>query len=108
MDYNKVFISGIIVKEPEYFVTVNNQAVLKINIQVKDRKITNFFNVIVFGSLGEKFHKVLKKEDKIFVEGRLRYSRYQTKTGIIKSKVDIIADKLHIIKIIDKGGNNGK
>ncbi len=101
MDYNKVFISGEIVREPEIFSTLNNRLILKFNLQVKDKKHFNFFNAILYGELAEKFKKNLKKGDKVFIEGKLRYTKYTTKVGAVKSKIEIIVENMHII---EKGG----
>ena len=101
MDYNRVFISGIVTREPEKFSTVKDKLILKLNIQVKDRKRSNFFNVILFNHLAEEFEKRIEKGDRIFIEGKLRYTKYTTRTGALKNKVEIIAENLHII---EKGG----
>ena len=101
MDFNKIFISGKITRDVEFYTTVTNQSILKFNIEVIDRKIHNFFNVVVFGQLADIAKKKLEKDKKVLVEGRLRYSKYKTKTGATKSKVEIIADKVFFI---DEGG----
>ncbi len=106
MDYNKVFISGTVTREPDKFSTVKDKLIIKLNIQVKDKNRLNYFNVILYNHLAEEFEKKIEKSDRIFIEGRLRYTKYTTKTGAIKSKVEIIAENLHII---EKGGKiNGK
>ena len=106
MDFNKIFISGKITRDVEYYQTLNNQSILKFNIEVIDRKVHNFFNVVIFGQLAEASKKILKKNEKVFIEGRLRYSKYKTKTGAIKSNIEIIADKIFLLN--EGGFINGK
>ena len=101
MDFNKIFLSGRITRDVEFYYTVNNQQILKFNIEVIDRKVHNFFNVVIFGELAENAKKDLKKDKRVFVEGRLRYSQYKTRTGAIRSRIEVIADKIFLI---DEGG----
>ena len=106
MDFNKIFLSGRITRDVEFYYTINNQAILKLNIEVIDKKVHNFFNVVVFGELAEFAKKKLKKDKKVFVEGRLRYSQYKTRSGALRSKIEVIADKIFLV---DEGGFlNGK
>ncbi len=101
MDFNKIFLSGRITRDVEFYITVNNQKILKFNIEVIDRKVQNLFYVVIFGELAEKAKKELKKDKRVFVEGRLRYSQYKTRTGAFRSRVEVIADKIFLI---DEGG----
>ena len=101
MDFNKIFLSGRITREVEFFYTVNNQPILKFNIEVIDRKVHNFFNVVIFGELAEIAKKKLEKDRRVFIEGRLRFFKFKTTTGAIKNKIEIIADKIFLI---DEGG----
>ena len=101
MDFNKIFLYGKITRDVEFYYTVNNQKILKFNIEVIDRKVHNFFNVVIFGELAETAKKELQKDKRVFVEGRLRYSKYKTRTGAVKNRIEIIADKVFLI---DEGG----
>ncbi len=101
MDFNKIFLSGRIIRDVEFYSTVHDRQILKFNIEVIDRKVHNIFTIVIFGDLAEKAKKELKKDKRVFVEGRLRYSQFRTRTGAFRSRIEVIADKIFLI---DEGG----
>ncbi len=98
MDINRVFISGTLTREPELSYTLSNNPVCRMNIIVRDNNRINFFNVVVFGKLAEFCGNKLKKDSKIVIEGKLKFSTYTIKSGEKRRSVEIIAEKVHHIE----------
>jgi single-strand DNA-binding protein len=75
------------------------------NVQSFDEKTkqyktihTNWFNVTSFGQIAERTKKHLKKGDRVIVQGKMRISQYQAKTGEKRSGFEIIADEVALWK----------
>ena len=101
MDINRVFISGSLTRDPELYYTLSNMPVCRMNIIVREQSRVNFFNVVVFDKLAEFCGNKLKKDAKIIIEGKLRFSTYTIKSGEKRRNVEIIAERVHYI---EKGG----
>ena len=117
MSINKVVISGNLTRDPELRSTPNGTSVLALGIAVNDRRknqesgqwedVPNFFDVTVFGSRGESLSRFLSKGSKIAVEGKLRWSQWETPDGDKRSKVEIIADDIEFMSSRGEGGGGG-
>ncbi len=106
MDVNRVFISGCLTRDPELLYTISNQPLLRMNLIVRQQQRINFFDVVVYGKLAEFCKEKLKKDSKILVEGKLRFTRYTIASGEKRSKVEITGEIIHLI---EKGGKiNGR
>ncbi len=101
MDINRVFVSGTLTRDPELSYTLSNKAICRMNIIVREQSRINFFNVVVFGELAKFAGERLKKDSKIIIEGKLKFSTYTIKSGEKRRSVEIIAEKIHYI---EKGG----
>ena len=104
MSINKAIISGNIGQQPELRVTQNGTSVLTFSMAVNDRvpdgnngwtDYANWINVTVFGKRADGLHKVLNKGDKVMVDGRLRYSKWE-KDGKTYSKIEVVADNVDL------------
>ncbi len=117
MSINRVVITGNLTRDPELRATPSGMSVLKMGIAVNDRRknpqsgeweeIANFFDVTVFGQRGESLSRFLSKGSKIAVEGKLRWSQWETKEGDKRSKVEIIADDIEFLSTRGEGGGPG-
>jgi single-strand DNA-binding protein len=114
MSINRVCITGNLTRDPELRSTAGGMAILKMGIAVNDRRKNsqsgewedspNFFDVVVFGSRGESLSRFLNKGSKVAIEGKLRWSQWETAEGDKRSKVEIIADDIEFMSSRGEGG----
>jgi single-strand DNA-binding protein len=114
MSINRVVISGNLTRDPELRSTAGGMAILKMGIAVNDRRknaqsgewedVPNFFDVTVFGQRGESLSRFLQKGSKVAIEGKLRWSQWETPEGDKRSKVEIIADDIEFMTARGEGG----
>jgi single-strand DNA-binding protein len=117
MSINRVVISGNLTRDPELRATASGMAVLKLGIAVNDRRknqqsgewedVPNFFDVTVFGQRGESLSRFLQKGSKVAIEGKLRWSQWETPEGDKRSKVEIIADDIEFMSARGESGGSG-
>ena len=114
MSINRVVISGNLTRDPELRTTASGMPILKLGIAVNDRRKNqqtgewedspNFFDVVVFGQRGESLSRFLSKGTKLTVEGKLRWSQWETPEGDKRSKVEIVADDIEFMSSRGEGG----
>jgi len=117
MSINRVVISGNLTRDPELRSTASGMAILKMGIAVNDRRknqqsgewedVPNFFDVVVFGQRGESLSRFLSKGSKVAIEGKLRWSSWETPEGDKRSKVEIVADDIEFLSGRNEGGGSG-
>jgi single-strand DNA-binding protein len=117
MSINRVVVSGNLTRDPELRATASGMAVLKLGIAVNDRRknqqtgewedVPNFFDVTIFGQRGESLSRFLSKGSKVAIEGKLRWSQWETPDGDKRSKVEIIADDIEFMSSRNEGGFGG-
>lgn len=66
-----------------------------------DKKVTNWFRCVIWGSRGEKLNQYLTKGKMVFVIGEQTIRKYQ-KDGVDKYSFDVRVDQLDIINTGDK------
>lgn len=93
---NKVFLIGNLTRDPEMSnVGANNTTICRFAIAVNRRKggnqETDFYNISVWGALGENCAKYLKKGRKVAVSGDLELRNYEDKEGNKRVSVDVNA-----------------
>lgn len=100
MSINKIFLVGNITRDPEKR-KAGETPVLAFGIAVneyrKEQQYTNFFDVTVFGNQAKNLADLLKKGDKVAIEGKLHYASWE-KDGQKRSKVDITADRVELFR----------
>ena len=104
---NKVFLMGNLTRDPDMRFTQTGMAVtrigLAVNRRVRDagtdqwRDETDFIDVCFFGRRGEVISEYFRKGDPIFIEGRLRYSSWETPEGERRSKLEVVAENFEFI-----------
>ena len=106
MSINRVIISGNLTRDPELRSTAGGTSVLGFGVAVNDRRknqqtgewedYPNFVDCTVFGARGEKLQPYLTKGSKVALEGKLRYSSWES-GGQRRSKLGVIVDDLEFM-----------
>lgn len=100
---NRVMLLGNLGADPELRMTQGGQAVLKIRIATtesyldKDKQRqerTEWHNVTIWGKRAEGLSKILGKGDRVFIEGGLRTSSYDDKTGNKRYSTEVNATNI--------------
>ncbi len=117
MSINRVLISGNLTRDPELRQSAGGMSILKMGIAVNDRRknqqsgewedVPNFFDVTMFGTRAESVSRFLSKGSKLAIEGKLRWSQWETPDGDKRSKVEIIADDIEFLSARGEGGGQG-
>lgn len=107
MGINRVNISGNLTRDPELRATPSGQQVLTFGVAVNDRRrdqqtgewedVPNYVDCVVFGSRAEKLAKFLSKGSKVAIEGKLRYSSWETRDGQRRSKLEVTVDEIEFM-----------
>ncbi len=112
---NSVILIGRTTREPELKILANSgTAVANFNIavdrefQVKGKdKMTDFFNIVIFGKSAEYAANYLKKGKLCAVKGSIQNRTYDTKEGEKRYITEIVADRLQILEW-EKEQNNAQ
>lgn len=109
---NRVTLIGNLGRDPETRSTAGGGTVCTLAVatseRVKDQSgnwtdHTEWHRVTCFGTTAENAAKFLTKGRQVYVEGKLRTSKYQAKDGTEKSSTEIVADVLKFL-----GGQPGE
>jgi single-strand DNA-binding protein len=101
-DINQLTISGNLTRGPELRNLPSGQSVCNIRIAHNERRKTQadawtdvpaYFDVTIWGGLGEWIANNVAKGDKVVVAGRLRWREYEV-DGQARQAVDITADSV--------------
>ncbi|MFP4362579.1 MAG: single-stranded DNA-binding protein [Spirochaetia bacterium] len=103
-DLNHVVLIGRLTRDAELKYINSGTAVTKMSLAVNRRKRSgdgwteeaSFFDVTLWGKLGESLNQYLKKGKQIAVEGELRQNRWE-QDGQPRSKVEIVANNLQLL-----------
>ena len=106
MSINRVMISGNLTRDAEIRSTQSGMAILGFGVAVNDRRknqqtgewedCPNFVDCTVFGTRAEKLQPYLTKGSKVAIEGKLRYSSWES-GGQRRSKLGVIVDDLEFM-----------
>lgn len=105
MNDNTVTIIGNATRDPELRYTQSGRAVANIGVAWNTRKRNpetnqwedgevSFFNVTVWGDLGEHVAQSIGKGQRVIVVGRLRQRGWEDEDGNKRSAVEIVADEI--------------
>lgn len=113
MSINRVCISGNLTRDPELRSTTGGTQVLSFGVAVNDRRknqqtgqwedVPNFVDCSVFGNREEALSRFLAKGSKVAIEGKLRYSSWETKEGQRRSKLEVIAEGVELMQLPHDG-----
>ncbi len=106
MSINRVTISGNLTRAAELRFTQSGMAILGFGVAVNDRRknaqtgewedYPNFVDCTMFGTRAEKLQPYLAKGSKVALEGKLRYSSWES-GGQRRSKLGVIVDDLEFM-----------
>ncbi len=104
---NRVNISGNLTRDPELRSTGGGTQVLSFGVAVNDRRrnqqtgewedVPNYVDCVVFGARAEPLSRYLSKGSKVAIEGKLRYSSWETKEGQRRSKLEVVVDEVEFL-----------
>lgn len=106
MSINRVNISGNLTRDPEIRRTAGGTAVMSFGVAVNERAKDangewvdrpNFVDCTMFGTRAEAVGRYLSKGSKVAIEGRLRWSQWQTQDGQKRSKLEVIVDEIEFM-----------
>lgn len=106
MSINRVTISGNLTRDPELRTTQGGMAVMGFGVAVNDRRknqqtgewedVPNFVDCTMFGTRAQSVMKYLGKGSKVCIEGKLRWSQWET-DGQKRSKLEVIVDEIELM-----------
>lgn len=112
---NRVVLVGNLTRDPELRFTPAGKPVARFGIAVNRTPYTNdrgeriegvdFFNVVVFGRQAETSHQYLKKGRGVAIDGRLRYSAWETEDGQKRSNVEVSAQNVQFLPRSGEGAS---
>jgi single-strand DNA-binding protein len=100
---NRVMLLGNLGADPELRLTSGGQAVLKLRLATTESYLdkskerqerTEWHSVVVWGKRAEGLSKIVRKGDRLFIEGGLRTSSYE-KDGEKRYRTEVVAQ--HVI-----------
>lgn len=107
MSINIVTISGNLTRDPELR-QAGSTSVLSFGVAVNDRRrnlqsgqwenVPNFVDCTVFGSRADALAGLLHKGSKVTIDGKLRYSSWETKDGKKRSKLEVVVNELELMQ----------
>ena len=105
---NKVMFIGNVGQEPEVRYVDQGVAVARVRLATTERgytlqngtqvpEHTDWHNVILWRRLAEVVEKYVHKGDKLYIEGRIRYTTYDDKQGQKRYATEIWADNMEML-----------
>lgn len=113
-DINHVVLVGRLTRDAELKFTNTGTPVCKISVAVnRRRKIeeqwteeANFFDVVIWGKMGEAIAQYLVKGKQVGIEGELRQNKWE-QDGQPRSKVEIVANNVQLLGSKGGSGSSG-
>ena len=113
MSINKVLITGNLTRDPELRETPSGFQVLNFGVAVNDCKknqstgqwedYANFVDCTMFGNRAASVSRFLAKGSKVAIEGKLRWSQWETQDGSKRSKLEVVVDEIEFMTSRDGG-----
>ena len=105
---NKVMLIGNVGRDPDVRYVDHGVAVARLPLATTERgytlqngtqvpEHTDWHNVVLWRRLAEIVEKYVHKGDKIYVEGRIRYTSYDDKQGVRRSLTEIWAENIELL-----------
>jgi single-strand DNA-binding protein len=100
---NRVMLLGDIAADPEVYVTRGGMVVMSLRLATTEsyldkddvrREKTSYHPVVVFGRRADQLSKQLHRGARVFVEGSLRTSTFESRDGKKWSKTEIVASEI--------------
>ena len=106
MSINRVNISGNLTRDSELRATQGGTQILNFGVAVNDRRrnqqgewedYPNYIDCVMFGSRATALNRYLVKGTKVAIEGKLRYSSWETREGQRRSKLEVVVDEIEFM-----------
>ena len=105
---NKVMLIGNVGQDPEVRYVEQGVAVARLRLATTERGYTlqngtqvpdhtDWHNVILWRKLAEIVEKYVHKGDRLYIEGRIRYTTYDDKQGQKRYATEIWADNMEML-----------
>ncbi|WP_214072988.1 single-stranded DNA-binding protein [Mucilaginibacter sp. dw_454] len=102
---NKVILVGHLGKDPELRYLPDNVAVLSFPLATSEFIVkngvkteqTDWHNIVMWRSLAEAGHKVLRKGKLVYVEGKLHTRSFEDKEGVKRYTTEVIPDNFIVL-----------
>jgi single-strand DNA-binding protein len=105
---NKVMLIGNVGQEPEVRYVDQGVAVARLSLATTERGYTlqngtqvpdhtDWHTVLLWRKLAEVVEKYVHKGDKLYIEGRIRYTSYDNKQGQRRYATEIWADNMEML-----------
>ena len=114
---NVVVLVGNLTRDPEMRSTPGGTTVCHLRVAVNDRvkdqnsgewgDRPNYFDVDVFGALGDQCGQWLTKGRQVAVEGKLRWREWEAQDGQKRSAVSVVANNVQFIGPRESGASSG-
>lgn len=115
-DINRVTLVGRLVRDADVKVTQGGMQITKFGLAINRRRKqgdqwideANFFDVVIFGRMGEAVSRYLTKGKQVGVDGELVQNRWE-QDGQTRSKVEIFCNNIQLLGggRGDSGGSSG-
>lgn len=109
MSLNHITLSGNLTRDAELRRTQNDTAVLNFGIAFNERRrkdgtdeweeVANFIDCALFGNRAEALEAHLLKGTKVSIDGRLRWSQWESEDGARRTKHEILVDDLEFMSV---------
>lgn len=97
---NVVALQGNLTRDAELKHTNSGTAICEFSLAVNNwfgKDHASFFNVTIFGKQAESVQQYLMKGKPVEITGKVKQERWTDQNGNNRSKVVIIADKVHLL-----------
>lgn len=114
---NKVMLIGNVGMDPEVRYYDADQSVATLRLATNERggvlpngtripDRTDWHNLVFYRKLAKVVEHYVRKGDKLYVEGRLQYRRYDDKRGIERTAVEIVVDSMEMLSARGANGTS--
>ena len=105
---NKVMLIGYVGKDPEVQYVDSDTPVARLSLATSERgytlpngtqvpQRTDWHTIILWRKLAKTVEEYVHKGDRLYIEGRLRYSAYNDKEGARRTVTEIWAENIEIL-----------
>jgi single-strand DNA-binding protein len=96
-DINRVVLVGRLTRDPELRPLPAGGAVCGLRVACNSPEHANYFDVSIFGDLGEKVKRLLRKSSRVGLEGRLAWREWRNADDRRCQAVSIVADSVQFL-----------
>lgn len=113
--FSKAIIVGNLTRDPELRSTPSGASVCSFSVAVnrvyrdnsgEQREDVSFIDCTAWGKLGEMISQYAKRGSGVLVAGRLSQRSFEDKSGIKRSRTEIVADDFNFVGSANRDGGN--